>query len=231
MNQFDSEEPEKTLSERAYRAIREDIVSGALVPSQKLKIDMLRQRYGLNAGPLREALSRLAGDNLVEVLGQRGFAVAPIYPRDAEEIGDLRKMLEAEALGRSIPRGDSAWEERLIAAYHRLSRQEVKRDQGIEELAVWEQRNFEFHEATVAACDSLWLLRVRQQLFRQHERYRRFSRIMSVTTRAIHDEHEALFEACIARDVGCAQEVIASHIQRTTDAVTSALETNGQRQS
>ncbi|TKW65939.1 MAG: FCD domain-containing protein [Paracoccus denitrificans] len=230
MNQFEPDAPEKTLSERAYRVIREDIVSGALAPSQKLKIDMLRQRYGLNAGPLREALSRLAGDNLVEVLGQRGFAVAPIYPRDAQEIGDLRKMLETEALARSIPRGDRTWEERLITAYHRLSRHEVGRDQGIDELAAWELRNFEFHEATVAACDSLWLLRLREQLFRQHERYRRFSRIMSVTTRAIHDEHEALFEACIARDVARAQDVIASHIQRTTDAVTSALQTTGKRQ-
>ncbi|WBU59935.1 GntR family transcriptional regulator [Paracoccus albus] len=230
MNQFEPEVQEKTLSERAYRVIREDIVSGKLAPSQKLKIDMLRQRYSLNASPLREALSRLAGDNLVEVLGQRGFAVAPIYPRDAEEIGDLRKMLEAEALARSIPRGDSAWEERLITAYHRLSRYEVGHDQGIDELAAWELRNFEFHEATVAACDSLWLLRVREQLFRQHERYRRFSRIMSVATRAIHDEHEALFEACIARNVTLAQDVIASHIQRTTDAVTSALKENGDRQ-
>ncbi|MWD27113.1 FCD domain-containing protein [Aquicoccus sp. SCR17] len=204
--------------------IREDIVSGSLPPSQKLKIDMLRQRYGVNPGPLREALSRLAGDNLVEVQGQRGFMVAPIDLRDAVEIGDLRKLLEAEALGRSIPRGDAAWEERLVTSYHRLSRHEVGESQGIEALATWEKHNSAFHDATVSACDSIWLLRLREQLFRQHERYRRISRVQSVNTRALHDEHEALFEACLARNVAAAVEVISGHIQRTSEAVTSAME-------
>lgn len=215
--------PEKTLAERAYRMLREDILSGSLAPGAKLKIDMLRQRYGVNAGPLREALSRLAGDNLVEVLGQRGFMVAQVYPRDAVEIGELRKLLEAEALSRSIPRGDTAWEERLITSYHRLSRHEGGESQGIEALATWERHNSAFHDATVSACDSLWLLRLREQLFRQHERYRRISRTQSVRTRAIHDEHAALFEACLARDVEAAVAVISAHIQRTSEAVTAAL--------
>lgn len=231
MNLVDQEQHEKTLAERAYRLIREDIVSGRLIPNEKLKIDMLRQRYGFGAGPLREALSRLAGDNLVEVLGQRGFTVAPIYCRDAEEIGDLRKLLETEALSRSIPNGDDAWEERLITSYHRLSRYEVGKNQGIEALDTWEGHNSAFHDATVAACDSVWLLRIRGQLFRQHERYRRFSRIQSVNTRTIHNEHEALFEACLARDVNSAVAVISTHIQRTTEAVISAIRLDEKRPS
>ncbi|MBN9671008.1 FCD domain-containing protein [Labrenzia aggregata] len=223
LNAVDQKLPEKTISERAYRTIREDIVSGSLKPGEKLKIESLRQRYGFGAAPLREALSRLSGDQLVQVLGQRGFAVAPISARDVAEIGDLRKLLEVEALARSIPRGDTEWEERLITTYHRLSRLETGEDQGIGELDLWEKHNSAFHDATVSACDSLWLLRLREQLFRQHERYRRFSRIKSVLTRDIHEEHEALFEAAMARDVGKAATVISAHIQRTTDAVVAAL--------
>jgi Transcriptional regulators len=214
---------EKTIAERAYRTIREDIISGTLRPGEKLKIDILRKRYGFGAAPLREALSRLTGDNLVNVMGQRGFVVAPISARDVSEIGDLRKLLEIEALARSIPRGDEAWEERLITTYHRLSRLETGANQGIDALDIWEKHNSAFHDATVAACDSAWVLRLREQLFRQHERYRRFSRIKSVRTRDIHDEHEALFEAAMARDVDKASKVISVHIQRTTDAVLAAL--------
>ncbi|MCI5074842.1 FCD domain-containing protein [Oricola sp.] len=227
MNVVDSKLPEKTIAERAYRTIRDDIVSGILKPGEKLKIDTLRQHYGFGAAPLREALSRLSGDHLVQVMGQRGFVVAPISPRDAAEIGDLRKLLEVEALARSIPRGDLAWEERLITSYHRLSRLETGENQGIDELDLWEKHNSAFHDATVAACDSMWLLRLREQLFRQHERYRRFSRIKSVRTRHIHEEHEALFEAAMARDVDKAVGIISTHIQRTTEAVVAALDERG----
>lgn len=223
MNVVDPHGPEKTIAERAYRKIREDIVSGALKPGEKLKIDVIRQTYGFGAAPLREALSRLTGDHLVNAIGQRGFVVASISARDAIEIGDLRKLLEVEALERSIPRGDIAWEERLITTYHRLSRLETGVNQGIDAMDLWESYNSAFHDATIAACDSVWLRRLRDQLFRQHERYRRFSRLKTVWTRDIHDEHEALFEAAIARDVEKATAIISEHVQRTTDAVIAAL--------
>jgi DNA-binding GntR family transcriptional regulator len=188
---------EKTTAERAYRLLREDIVSGALEPGQKLKIEMLRNRYDIGSGPLREALSRLAGDHLVEILGQRGFIVAPFTAQDAREIGDLRKLVEAEALSLSIPKGDSTWEEKVITA---------------------------FHEALVAACPSTWLLRTRASMFKHHERYRRLSRVRTVLTRDIHAEHRALMEAALDKDVATAQSVIRSHIENTTQAVVQAIE-------
>ncbi len=76
---------EKTQAEKAYRLMREDIVSGALAPDLKLKIDFLRDRYDIGAGPLREALARLSGEHLVTLLGQRGFVVAPMSVADARK--------------------------------------------------------------------------------------------------------------------------------------------------
>lgn len=216
---------EKTTAERAYRLLREDIVSGDLEPGQKLKIEMLRSRYQIGSGPLREALSRLAGDHLVEILGQRGFVVAPFTARDAREIGDLRKLVETEALGLSIPIGDNAWEEKVITTFHRLERQETGPAQGVEALAEWERLNHAFHEALVAACPSIWLLRTRESMFNHHERYRRLSRVRTVLTRDIHAEHRALMEAALDKDVAKAQTVIRSHIENTTQAVVQAIET------
>ncbi len=215
---------EKTTAERAYRLLREDIVSGALEPGQKLKIEMLRNRYDIGSGPLREALSRLAGDHLVEILGQRGFIVAPFTAQDAREIGDLRKLVEAEALSLSIPKGDSTWEERVITTFHRLERLETGPAQGVQALAEWERLNHAFHEALVAACPSTWLLRTRASMFKHHERYRRLSRVRTVLTRDIHAEHRALMEAALDKDVVTAQSVIRSHIENTTQAVVQAIE-------
>lgn len=216
--------PAKTTAERAYRLLREDIVSGALAPGQKLKIEMLRSRYDIGSGPLREAMSRLAGDHLVEILGQRGFLVAPFTAQDAREIGDLRKMVEAEALGQSIPLGDATWEERVITTFHRLERQETGPDQGVEALSDWERLNHAFHEALVAACPSVWLLRTRDSMFKHHERYRRLSRVRTVLTRDIHTEHRELLDAALDKDVEMAQRVIRTHIESTTQAVVLAIE-------
>lgn len=216
--------PAKTTAERAYRLLREDIVSGALAPGQKLKIEMLRSRYDIGSGPLREAMSRLAGDHLVEILGQRGFLVAPFTAQDAREIGDLRKMVEAEALGQSIPLGDPTWEERVITTFHRLERQETGPDQGVEALSDWERLNHAFHEALVAACPSVWLLRTRDSMFKHHERYRRLSRVRTVLTRDIHTEHRELLDAALDKDVEMAQRVIRTHIESTTQAVVLAIE-------
>jgi GntR family transcriptional regulator, carbon starvation induced regulator len=217
---------EKTYAERAYRLLREHIVAGRLEPGLKLKIDMLRKTYGLGTGPLREALARLSGDHLVRLEGQRGCVVAPMSLQDALDIGQMRKLLEAQALRLSIPTGDEAWEDRLVAAFHRLERVEKRADQGIDDLAEWELRNGQFHEALVSGCDSPWLLKMRAMMFEQHERYRRLSRLRTVKTRRIHEEHRALFDAAMARDIDQAVAVIESHIEGTTAAVAAAFSRN-----
>src|SRR6185369_8530624 len=67
--------PPGSQIEDAYRRLRDDIISGALVPAEKLRIEHLRQRYGIGASALREALSRLVSDGLVECEAQRGYWV------------------------------------------------------------------------------------------------------------------------------------------------------------
>ncbi|MDO5604138.1 MAG: FCD domain-containing protein [Paracoccus sp. (in: a-proteobacteria)] len=213
---------DKTQAERAYRLLREDIVAGKLAPGMKLKIEMLRDRYNLGAGPLREALARLSGDHLVTLLGQRGFQVAPMSAKDALEIGDLRKQLEAEAVAQAIPQGGRVWEERLIASWYRLER--LERTPETSDLAEWEALNSAFHEALVASASSAWLLRMRAMMYKHHERYRQLSRSRTAMTRAVREEHKLLFESAMDRNVERAVEVTRMHIQRTTDTVIRALE-------
>lgn len=215
---------DKTNTEKAYRLLREDIVSGRLAPDLKLKIEMLRQRYSLGASPIREALARLSGEHLVTLEGQRGCQVAPMSINDAHDIGRMRKMIEAEALRLAIPAGNQSWEDTVITSFHRLERVERRSDQGIDDLAEWEILNGRFHQALVSACGSPWLLRIRSLLFDQHERYRRLSRMRTVLTRDINEEHRRLMEAALDRDAEEAVKIIEVHVERTTDAVVDALQ-------
>lgn len=214
----------KTGGEIAYVRLREDIVSGALQPGQKLKIEMLKDRYALGNGPLREAMSRLSAEYLIEQSGQRGFRVAELSVRDAREIGEMRLLVEVDALRRSIARANEAWEEKIITTFFRLERVETNTF-GQSVHPEWETLNGAFHDALVARCDSVWLLRTRATMFRHHERYRRLSRAETIMSRDIHEEHRALRDATLNRDQDAAEALIRSHISATTEAVIAAVDT------
>jgi DNA-binding GntR family transcriptional regulator len=49
----------RTLIERAYAQLRDDIIEGLLAPGEKLRVEHLKARYGVGAGTLREAITRL----------------------------------------------------------------------------------------------------------------------------------------------------------------------------
>src|SRR3546814_12001971 len=71
--------------------------------------------------PLREALARLVGDQLVNSLEQRGFWVAPLSLEELDDISRVRNLVETEALRLSIENGDDAWEQQVRNAFTALS--------------------------------------------------------------------------------------------------------------
>jgi GntR family carbon starvation induced transcriptional regulator len=208
----------KTLVESAYRNLRRDIIEGRFAPGEKLRVEHLKDDYGVGAGTLREALSLLIADALVVSQGQRGFRVAPMSLADFADITRTRVMLECEALRQSMERGDDAWEGELAAAFHRLSRAEEKLSDGTAREE-WEERNRVFHEVLIAACPSRWIKHFLSILYHQAERYRRLSLYRSPIPRDVHAEHAALFEATLARDTERATTIMADHIGMTLTAL------------
>ena len=216
----------RTLVESSYNRIRSDIIGGKLAPGSKLRIDELRGDYKIGASPLREALNRLAGEGFVTVEEQRGFRVAPVSPDDLRDLSRMRVMLECEALRESIRNGGDEWEANLVASHHRLQKAEQFFGK---DLAEWELRNDEFHEALVAACASSWLLRLRHLLYEQHKRYRFIAILSQQEGRDVHREHREILEATLARDIKAACKATELHIRYTMESsirVFSDLEKN-----
>ena len=112
---------DRTLAERAFRLVRDDILNGRLAPDARLRINLLQQRYGLGLSPLREALLRLSSEGLVVAQGQRGFAVAPVSLAELQDQTVARKCLDIAALTQSMAQGDADWEAQVMAANHLLA--------------------------------------------------------------------------------------------------------------
>jgi DNA-binding GntR family transcriptional regulator len=210
----------KTLVESAYAQLRRDIIEGRLAPGSRLRVEHLKDSYGVGAGTLREALALLVSDALVVSHSQRGFHVTPISISDFHDITQTRIMLETEALRQSIRDGDDIWESRVIAAFHRLSRAEERlAKRPAEEFGEWEERNRDFHQALISACTSRWTHYFLGLLYRQAERYRRLVITRQPIPRDLHNEHQIIFDATLQRDADRAATILSQHITMTYDAV------------
>ncbi|MGV8893685.1 MAG: GntR family transcriptional regulator [Burkholderiaceae bacterium] len=212
----------RTLAERAYLQVRRDIIEGRLAPGEKLRVEHLKDRYGIGAGTLREALALLLSDVLVVAEGQRGFHVAPISLQDLADITHTRVLLETNALRQSIQNGDDEWEAGLVAAFHKLSNSEERLEDKLDKrsnVREWEERNRNFHEALIAACDSRWQRYMIGLLYRQSERYRHLAITSNTIPRDVHGEHAAIIDAALKRDAERASRVLEQHIRLTFDSI------------
>ncbi|NMM04457.1 FCD domain-containing protein [Paraburkholderia sp. RP-4-7] len=212
MDQVTSGESQATLASATYSKIRKDIIVGSLKPGAKLRMAEVCERYGVGLSPLREALSRLGVEGLVQQTDRRGFSVSGVSAFELQELIHTRGLLYDASLAEAIRRGDEAWEEELILSFHRLQRKgQLRNATGSEE---YDALHRQFHTALISACASKYLISSCELLFDQAERYRNFSR-RSTSNRNIDAEHHAIMEAALARDVEKATTLLKQHIQLT----------------
>ncbi|MCV4264315.1 GntR family transcriptional regulator [Pseudomonas capsici] len=213
-----------SLIEVALQQMKKSIICCELAPGEKLKVAELSQNYGLSSSPIREALNRLAQEGIVEASENKGFRVARLSVEDFQQITQLRRLLECEALAEAIRYGDDAWEADVLGAFHRLN--VIEKRLGSIAVALdddWSVRHKAFHFALFSACPSAMLLRLIDSLFDQAERYRRFSALHRKVERHKGDEHQQLIDAVLSRDVDASVELLGNHIGGTLTHVTDVL--------
>lgn len=203
-----------TLASQLEEALRLEIIEGVLIPGQRLRATDLTGRYRVSATPLREALQRLAAQNLVDIDPRLGATVAQISRTDLRDVYWLREELEGLALERAIDLGDTEWERAVTAAWERFRAQGViDQTAPTGELIAWSQAHRAFHSALYAACDSPWLLRFIATLYDHSERYR----MLSVRTRLrpTTEEHEGIYRPAIERRAPEAVAWLRRHLHNT----------------
>ena len=113
--------PPLSAGDSGYQRIRSDIIFGVLTPSGRLKLESMKEDYGVSVSTLREILNRLASEGFVVAEGQRGFEVAPVSIQNLRELAQLRILLEHHAMTESFRAGDMEWEGRVVSAHHKLA--------------------------------------------------------------------------------------------------------------
>jgi GntR family carbon starvation induced transcriptional regulator len=214
-----------TLASSVYDMMRQDILKGDLPPGEKLRVEYLRDRYGVGASPIREALNRLSVDGVVMRVDQKGFRVAEVSVAELDELIKTRCWLEETAIRESIAAGDDAWEERLVLAFHRLSKTPRSADQVTYAINPdWEVLHRAFHLALIGACGSRWLISYCEQLNDLADRYRQLAVRVTYPGRNELDEHKAIMDAAVNRNADGAVDVLMDHYRRTADIIRDSVD-------
>jgi DNA-binding GntR family transcriptional regulator len=216
--------PDATASEVAIQLLRRDIVSGALEPDSKLKLRVLKERYGIGGSPMREALAQLSAQGLVHQVSQRGFRVPPLDPEHLVDITRTRQLIEVQAVQLAVDHGDAEWEDEIVTSFHLLERL-YHRLRGTERPDVneFEARHQRFHRALIAACPLQAVREFCDQLYVQATRYRLLLRRFAFTREVVVAEHRILMRAVLSRSKPRAAKALKAHIGITADVLLSEL--------
>ena len=112
------------LADRAYVELRDLIITLALAPGAPINEELLGRELSLGRTPLREAIKRLALENLISVYPRRGTFVTEINITDLAHISDVRVQLEGHAAYRAAQRLTPAEREELDALLEQVMRPE-----------------------------------------------------------------------------------------------------------
>jgi DNA-binding GntR family transcriptional regulator len=203
-----------TLALSIAQRLREDVLAGRYLPGAKIRLEDIRQAFGVSWSPIREAVTRLVSEGLMIADSQKGYRVAPATRTELEETIRLRVLLEPQALRLAIALGNDAWEAQVLAAHHRLAKLESQRISG-QETEQWEAWHTAFHTTLTEPCQSAILLQFCQQLNKIQDRYRRIFFARHEVDRDVASEHRLIAEATLERNADRACSLLADHIERT----------------
>ncbi|MFI7482991.1 GntR family transcriptional regulator [Kocuria sp. M1R5S2] len=203
-------------SDRAYEALRKDIVEWRLLPGQVLGEVEQSERFGISRTPIREALSRLTADGLTEAHRGRGVVVSQVSLEDVRALFELREALDCRAARLAARRRDAAEFERLADELESVGR--VLHTAGTDRSGYYEL--VERMDRAIDDASANAYLTAAQRSLRTHlARVRKLSRTNPDRLARAATEHALIARAIAAGDEELAEAATRVHLANSLHAV------------
>lgn len=179
----------QTKQDYAYQEIRERIISGILLPGQRIVVNRLASEVGTSAIPVREALLRLESEGLVTLTPHIGAVVSLITGETIERTLESLAVMEGYATRLALPRG--------AEVMGGLQRYTAAMEAGLknEDWAAFSEANRQFHFAIYEACENDVLVNTIRSLWGQLDSYLSAAAFYLMPDRAtgsIKEHHEIM---------------------------------------
>lgn len=205
------------LSDKAYYLIRQRIITLELPPMSPIDEQALMEELQLGRTPIREALQRLAAENLVSIVPRRGMFVADISLTDLQQVFELRMMLEGFCARLAAQRASDNQlieMQRLIGELERVSNSDRRALMVIDE---------EFHELLYQASDNEFLADTLRRLHALSFRIWHLVLDRLGGVRGAMEQHVEITKALKARDEQQAEALLREHICEFQNEIKAVL--------
>lgn len=197
--------PFRTAMEFVSDTLRKAILTGAIKGGEPLKQDRLAAAFGVSRMPVREALRQLEAEGLIEFIPHRGAIVAKAEPLKISEIYEIRRLLEAYALKRSIP---NLTNQELAKASSILDDVASERD-----VTKKGALNRQFHLALYAGFRGKRMIGVIEAQYFAIDRYSRTLPSQGGGQDRSYKEHREILRLCSYHDAKGAAKALTDHLK------------------
>lgn len=138
----------ESLGAQVARVLRQRIVRGELAPGARLTEEALAEEFAVSRGPVRDALTQLSFEKLVEVQRPRGVYIVGLTSDDVDQLYSLRGALEQLALSRAMRVDDDERWQPMADAVQRMAEAADAGDH-----AAFVTADLDFHSQIYALAD------------------------------------------------------------------------------
>ena len=206
------------LADRAYRELRDRLVTLRIPPGSPIDEDAIGRELEMGRTPVREAIKRLALENLVSVYPRRGTFASEINITDLAQISDVRAQLEGHAAYRAAERITDGQRVELSALL-----EELQQSRGTDDLESLMALDTRVHRFIYRCAANPFLEQTLARYFNLSLRiwYLVIDRLPHLFAR-VH-EHQDVLEAIAAGKAAYARDTLAGHIATFEDEIRSVL--------
>lgn len=210
---LDDKDVPRTIAQRIYAELHDSIILLDPPPGATLDVHAIATKLGVSRSPVRDALMRLAGDGLVDIMPQRGTCVSRIDLARAHEERFLRESLEVPSVSLLVANPDpgnfARYRDELATAIGR-QRLAIERD----DLAAFLSGDDEFHRAIFCGAGKSRCWEAVRSMSGHYRRLRFLALSKRAATKDLIVEHENLFRHIVSRDGAAALDLIRRHLAR-----------------
>lgn len=202
------------LRDMVFQTLRKAIITGELLPGERLMETKLGDKLGVSRTPIREAIRKLELEGLVTMVPRRGAQVAQFTQKDIKDVLEVRAALEALAARLACERMDKR-------SFLRLELVNAEYEYAVKEgdIETMIEKDIEFHEVIFKATQNDKLVQMSGNLGEQVLRFRIAYLKNSDASMVVQEEHMQILEALRNRDSALVSDLATSHIQRQSDTI------------
>ena len=202
------------LRDVVFNTLRDAIMTGELLPGERLMEIKLADKLGVSRTPIREAIRKLELEGLVVNTPRKGAEVAGISAEDLRDVLEVRRTLEILAINLAC---DKMTDESLNELYGNIqSFKELIATKAATDIA---SADVGFHDIIYKSTGNNRLIQILNNIREQMYRYR-LEYIKDIDSwKRLLDEHTAIYESIKNRDRESAQAAILTHIDNQEKSI------------